>query len=383
MLPMCLIGRSRSKWVQRLYSKYRKTYELFPIKRCSHNKSQKIAKDAEEVELKRILVTIKSRSHMVASLDPLKNSFRSDAALSDAMEGLKKINIGASLVEPIRSTYQGYVGYEFGHIETLEETSWLESRIEEMAKIQPSQEEKERIARLLIESEVFDNFMAKRFGQVKRYGLEGCESMLVALDAVFRGCLAEHAVIGMPHRGRLNLMVGLLGYPTEAIFYKLKGNSELSDTRLSADVLSHLSHSGKARDNEALRVTLLPNSSHLETVNSATQGFAYALGNLKGPKSQTVLPIQIHGDAAFAGQGVVMETLQMLKLPGFSVGGSLHITVNNQLGFTTPCELGRSTCYSTDLAKMIQAPVFHVNADHPEVLSLKIWGLLSKYDIHY
>lgn len=264
-------------------------------------------------------------------------------------------------LERVKAAYQAAVGYEFGHLERAEERRWFEAKIEAMQPVTKAMQQ--RIAKLLVESEVFDHFLGKRFGQVKRYALEGCESLLVAMDAIFHSSTFEHAVVGMAHRGRLNLMLGLLGYPPEALFHKLQGNSELPSGG-SADVLSHLSLQNRIHlqdCNSSALVTLLPNSSHLEAVNPVSQGFAYGL-------SGKVLPVQIHGDAAFAGQGVVMETAQMSQLPGFSVGGTLHVTVNNQLGFTATCKQGRSARYSTDLAKMIDCPVVHVNADAPEAV---------------
>jgi probable 2-oxoglutarate dehydrogenase E1 component DHKTD1 len=210
-----------------------------------------------------------------------------------------------------------------------------------------------------LESETFDLFMAKRFGQVKRYGLEGGEGMLAAMREMLLAHPSDTSVICMPHRGRLNLMTGLLGYPLEALFARLKGRRELPDNIPgSGDVLSHLWLDQK---NGQHRHILLPNSSHLEAVNPVHMGVVRSLQSSGTP----VLPIQIHGDAAFSGQGVIQETLQLSQLPGFTVSGTLHLIVNNQLGFTTPSHLGRSTQYASDPVKMISAPVFHVSGDDP------------------
>ncbi len=279
--------------------------------------------------------------------------------------GAHNVSTPENLLDRLSQIYQGSVGFDYGYLEQAEVT-WLTEQIEKMQDIKASVSKQKRIAQLLIESEAWDAFMGKRFGQVKRYGLEGAESMLVAIDTLFQlSNTVHHAVIAMPHRGRLNLMTCLLGYPAEAVFNKLQGNSELSSDG-SADVLSHLSYQGniKLGGKEGL-VTLLPNSSHLESINPIAQGFGYGLLKDLGSSSE-VLPIQIHGDAAFNGQGVTMETLQMANLDGFSVGGTIHLTVNNQLGFTTPCYRGRSCSYSTDMAKLIKAPVFRVNANEPE-----------------
>lgn len=172
----------------------------------------------------------------------------------------------------------------------------------------------------------------------------------------------------MPHRGRLNLLVGLLGCPAEVVFHKLGGLRELpeEDGRGTADVLSHLSHTGTipiGSSGEGKTISLLPNPSHLEAINPVQQGVVYALQNLRG---QDALAIQIHGDAAFSGQGVVQETLQMSQLKGYGVKGTIHIIVNNQLGFTATAETSRSARYASAPAKMIDAPIIHVNGDSPE-----------------
>lgn len=221
-----------------------------------------------------------------------------DSIARPTRSGVHTLSSGAALVSRLRSVYQQNTGYEFDRLPENERT-WLAERIETMHDVQAGAPRQRQIAKLLMESEAWDKFMARRFGQVKRYGLEGAESMIIAMDTLFQlgtGSV-KHSVIAMPHRGRLNLMTGLLGFPAEAIFHKLQGNSELACDG-SADVLSHLSLQNEIRP--GMKATLLPNSSHLESVNPISQGFAYGL--LKNLKITEVLPIQIHGDAAFNGQ---------------------------------------------------------------------------------
>ncbi|KAJ3048605.1 putative 2-oxoglutarate dehydrogenase E1 component DHKTD1, mitochondrial [Rhizoclosmatium hyalinum] len=229
--------------------------------------------------------------------------------------------------------------------------------------------------------------MAKRFPQVKRYGLEGAESMMVVMDELFKlsgEANVKDVVIGMPHRGRLNLLTDLLQFSPKALFNKIKGNSEFpEDIPGAGDVLSHIAQSvdlkyPSARD--PVHVSLLHNPSHLEAINPVSAGKARAKqfdllksitpGGNSTPECDVgdrVLCVQLHGDSAFAGQGVVMETLALSNLPHYTCGGSIHLIVNNQIGYTTQAQNARSTIYSSDVGKIIDAPVIHVNADFPEV----------------
>lgn len=294
--------------------------------------------------------------------------------------GAHQLTDGPAILHRLREIYQGPIAYDLTCLPRAER-HWLTARIEAMHDVQATASRQKQIARLLVGSEAWDRFMGKRFGQVKRYGLEGCESLVVALDAVFQVAEGvDEAVLAMAHRGRLNVMVGLLGYPAEAIFHKLQaGASELAGPG-TADVLSHLSISNSVElGGKMARATLLPNSSHLESVNPIAQGWAY--GQMKG-KSKSILPIQVHGDAAFNGQGISQETMQMSVLEGFAVGGTLHIMVNNQLGFTTPAHAGRSCKGATDMARVLSAPVFRVNADRPEEVA-RCAALAMAYRQHW
>ncbi|KAJ3050906.1 hypothetical protein HK097_008117 [Rhizophlyctis rosea] len=308
------------------------------------------------------------------------------------------------ILEHLKKSYCGRVGFEFQHIPNTSERRWFNQLIESYEKKKFSDEEKKHIWKLLAKSEVFDHFMAKRFPQVKRYGLEGAESMMIVLDTLFRD--ASHAgvrdtIVCMPHRGRLNLLTDLLNYPATALFHKVKGKAEFPDDIPGmGDVLSHLAIStdlnyGAPRK---LHVSMLHNPSHLEAANPVALGKARARQMYlyeEGKESDCylgdrVLCVQMHGDAAFCGQvkdfieknermefseiltlcveqGVVTETLGLSNLPHFTAGGSVHVIVNNQIGYTTPAMNARSSYYTSDVGKMISCPVIHVNADYPEV----------------
>ncbi|KAI8060788.1 dehydrogenase E1 and transketolase domain-containing protein 1 [Gongronella butleri] len=285
-----------------------------------------------------------------------------------------------TILNHLNATYCGNIAYEFMHLPSASERRWWYHAVESWNRPALSTEQKRRIHQLLSQSETFDHFLAKKFPNIKRYGLEGAESMMVALDRIFELSAksgVSDVVIGMPHRGRLNLLCDLLEYPHAALFHKMKGNSELpADTFTSGDVLSHLASNPTLQyDGKPVHVSLLNNPSHLEAVNPVAMGKARAKQTdlLNKPATDKdcalgdrVMAIQIHGDAAFTGQGIVMESLGMSNLPHYSSGGSVHIVVNNQLGYTTPAQNSRSTAYCSDVGKMINIPIVHVNGDHPE-----------------
>ncbi|RUS30552.1 thiamine diphosphate-binding protein [Jimgerdemannia flammicorona] len=390
--------------------------------------AEELANRIENGSLLRLVIAYRTHGHRGAYLDPLDIIERENVlALDPSRYGLtdphKVYNLSGilhvnesktdktSLEEAtfetihthLKSVYSGRIAYEFIHIPDASERRWFYHAVESWEKPVMSPHEKRRIFELLSRSEVFDHFMAKKFAQVKRYGLEGAESMMTALDRLFN--MASHAgvrdvVLGMPHRGRLNLLTDLLQYPLAALFHKIKGNSEFPPDVIGAgDVLSHIGISqgdvsGRSERTEftipisisyaantptldygaahGLKVSLLQNPSHLEAVNPVTMGKARAkqMEMMKTEKEcelgDRVMCVQLHGDAAFTGQGIVMESFGLSNLPHYSSGGSLHIVVNNQLGYTTPAQNARSSVYASDIGKMINAPVVHVNGDFPE-----------------
>ncbi|KAI0290142.1 dehydrogenase E1 and transketolase domain-containing protein 1 [Russula brevipes] len=278
----------------------------------------------------------------------------------------------------LRSVYVGRIAYEYMHSPSKTERLWFSHILEARTPALPGAHHKTRIHRLLAQSETFDQFLQLKFPNLKRYGLEGGESMIPALDSLFSvaaRAAVQHIVLAMPHRGRLNLLTGLLQMSPASLFHKIKGGYEIPEELGAAgDVISHLVASPTlSYEGADLKVSLLPNPSHLEAVSPValgkTRAKQYSLlnsspeGCMLGDK---VMCVQLHGDASFTGQGVVMETLGLSNLPHFTSGGSIHIVVNNGIGYTTPASSARSSLYCSDIGKMINAPVLHVNGDHPE-----------------
>ncbi|KAJ1728678.1 hypothetical protein LPJ61_003907 [Coemansia biformis] len=366
----------------------------------------------------------RSIGHRATDLDPLKlqsrqaipeldparygivdphERFDVNGILSIAADDGSTTATAAEIFEALSAIYCGHVAFEFEHIPEMAEKKWFADYVESTSREGELDAAKKRrfhelLARrspaapkhtltiTLAAAAVFDNFMQKKFGQVKRYGLEGAESAIVALDELFSLCSStgiSEAVVGMPHRGRLNILIDLLKYPARALFHKLQGNAEFpGGLPASGDVVSHISSSSSLSygSEGALKVTMLPNPSHLEAVNPVAMGYGrakqmYLYDHNTDPGcalGDRLVGVQLHGDAAFTGQGVVMETLGLSNLPHFSLGGTIHIIVNNQIGFTTPMTNARSTHYTSDVGKMVNAPVIHVNGDYPEEVARAI-----------
>lgn len=290
----------------------------------------------------------------------------------------------------LNNVYCSYLGAEYLHLENEEEIEWMNQQIEKLPETNFSNAIKTNIATDLLKSQCFDQFLAKKFTSLKRYGGEGCESMMVFFNEVFKlsaGENIEQIVLATPHRGRLNLLTGLLNLPPSKLFNKLKGNPDFpSHYKSSGDVISHfIASTDLTYDDRSVHISLLYNPSHLEAVNPVSMGKTRAkqmmskdgdYGNQSW--SDKILNIQVHGDAAIIGQGINQECLSLTSVPHFEIGGSVHLVVNNQVGFTTPAERGRSSRYCTDLAKIISAPVIHVNGDYPEDV-LKVTRLAFEY----
>ena len=274
----------------------------------------------------------------------------------------------------LRDSYCRTIGLEYMHIQNPAERSWLQDRVERPHR-DADHDEQMRVLAMLNVAEAFEMFLQTKFVGQRRFSLEGAESLIPLLDAVLtqaaRGRLHE-AVVGMAHRGRLNVLANIAGKSYAQIFGEFEGHVDPSTTHGSGDVKYHLGAEGKytAADGTQIPVALVANPSHLEAVNPVLEGVVRAKQDLldMGEPGFTVLPILIHGDAAFAGQGVVAETLELSQLRGYRTGGTLHIVVNNQVGFTTDPKASRSSVYATDVARTIQAPIFHVNGDDPEAV---------------
>ena len=279
----------------------------------------------------------------------------------------------------VRRTYCGNVGVQYMHISDPKEKGWLQARIEGRDKeIVFTKEGKIAILKKLIETEGFEKFLHRRFPGTKRFGLDGGESLVPALEQIIKrgGALGvKDIIIGMPHRGRLNVLAAVMGKPYQVIFHEFQGGSSLpSDVEGSGDVKYHLgASSDRAFDGNSVHLSLTANPSHLEIVNPVVIGKArakqaFTLRQTPDAGRGHVLPLLMHGDAAFAGQGVVAECFALSGLRGYGVGGTVHFVVNNQIGFTTSPKNSRSSPYPSDVALMVEAPIFHANGDDPEAV---------------
>ncbi len=293
-------------------------------------------------------------------------------SLSSYLFGAKRCDSLAELIRTLSDIYCGSIGFEFSHITSTEEREWLRKRIEQRLS-QPcvvSKEVKVKIFLDLMRGELFESELHRKYVGAKRFSCEGNETILPALSTVIRDAAAaglQGIIFGMAHRGRLNILTNIINKPLEEIF------EEFEDLTIAAvvgagDVKYHLGYESVCeQDGKAIKLMMIPNPSHLEFVNPVVEGIARALQDKQYDRDRrSVLPLVLHGDAALAGQGVAFETINFSGLEGYSTGGTLHIVTNNQIGFTTTADESRSTRYCTDLAKGIDAPIFHVNCEDPE-----------------
>ncbi|MEU3752995.1 multifunctional oxoglutarate decarboxylase/oxoglutarate dehydrogenase thiamine pyrophosphate-binding subunit/dihydrolipoyllysine-residue succinyltransferase subunit [Streptomyces olivoreticuli] len=330
------------------------------------------------------------RGHVMADTDPLEYRQRKHPDLDITEHGLTLWDLerafavggfaGKSLMKlrdilgVLRDSYCRTTGIEFMHIQDPKQRKWIQDRVER-GHSKPEREEQLRILRRLNAAEAFETFLQTKYVGQKRFSLEGGESVIPLLDAVLDAAAEsrlDEVVIGMAHRGRLNVLANIVGKSYAQIFREFEGNLDPKSMHGSGDVKYHLGAEGTftGLDGEQIKVSLAANPSHLETVDPVVEGIARAKQDIIGKAGTdfTVLPVQLHGDAAFAGQGVVAETLNMSQLRGYRTGGTVHIVINNQVGFTAPPESSRSSMYCTDVARMIEAPIFHVNGDDPEAV---------------
>ncbi|GAB3985223.1 multifunctional oxoglutarate decarboxylase/oxoglutarate dehydrogenase thiamine pyrophosphate-binding subunit/dihydrolipoyllysine-residue succinyltransferase subunit [Actinoallomurus acanthiterrae] len=328
------------------------------------------------------------RGHLMADTNPLEYTQRRHPDLDVLKHGLTLWDLerefatggfgGQSTMKlrdilgVLRNSYCRTVGIEYMHIQDPGERAWIQERVE-VPHDKPDREEQLHILGRLNTAEAFETFLQTKFVGQKRFSLEGGESLIPLLDSVITAAARDHldeVVVGMAHRGRLNVLANIVGKSYGQIFGEFEGNLDPRSAQGSGDVKYHLGADGDfvTRDGSKIRTSLVANPSHLETVDPVAEGVVRAKQDLRdvGEGGFTVMPILIHGDAAFAGQGVVAETLNLSQLRGYRTGGTVHIIVNNQVGFTTAPEYSRSSVYATDVARMIQAPIFHVNGDDPE-----------------
>ncbi|HKR01348.1 MAG TPA: multifunctional oxoglutarate decarboxylase/oxoglutarate dehydrogenase thiamine pyrophosphate-binding subunit/dihydrolipoyllysine-residue succinyltransferase subunit, partial [Pyrinomonadaceae bacterium] len=281
------------------------------------------------------------------------------------------------ILDILRRAYCGKVGIEYRHIQSKEQKLWLREQIRvQFVEPQPlAPEIKKQLLVKLIAAEQFERFLHTKYLGQKRFSLEGCETIIPVLDQLIEGAArrgVEDITLGMAHRGRLNVLANVVGHFSERIFTSFEGSVHPNFPADEGDVKYHQGAKGEREmtGGRTLKLTLSPNPSHLEFVDPVVEGMVRAKQDaLDAPHEEVIdraLPVLLHGDAAFAGQGIVMETLNLAELRGYSTGGTIHIIINNQIGFTTSPEQGRSTIYSTDVARMTQLPIFHVNGDDPE-----------------
>lgn len=319
---------------------------------------------------------VRKRRDYHPTLD-LQNFGLTVADLPRRFEAGKTIGIGTAtlqnIVDHLQTTYCRSVGVEYLYIRNTEMVEWLQQRMESTRNLPEfNTAQKHRMLEKLSEAVLFEKFIHKKFPGQKRFSLEGAETLIPALEATIETGINlgnEEFVIGMPHRGRLNVLANIMGKSPRDIFTEFQG-LEYDDELLLGDVKYHLGYTTETtRDDKPVKLTLSPNPSHLETVNSIVEGIVRARADQRYQGNfDKITPILIHGDAAIAGQGIVYEVAQMSDLPGYKTGGTIHIVVNNQIGFTTNYLDARTSTYSTDVAKVIQSPVFHVNGDDVEAV---------------
>ncbi|MDB6165169.1 MAG: sucA, partial [Lacunisphaera sp.] len=282
------------------------------------------------------------------------------------------------IVAALHQIYCGHVGVEYAHIQDQDARRWLQERIES-TRLQPkfTKPLKVRILRRVHKAELFEKFLHTKYVGQKRFSLEGGETTIAALDAIIDHCPdsgIEEIVLGMAHRGRLNVLCSVMRKSFDQLFEQFSENYIPDTVAGDGDVKYHLGYESilSTSTGAKVEVRLAANPSHLEIVNPVVEGKARARQRIRGDAKERrkVMPVLIHGDAAVAGQGVVAETLQFSQLPGYRTGGTVHFVINNQVGFTTDPVDARSTRYCTDIAKMIEAPIFHVNGDDPEAVCM-------------
>jgi 2-oxoglutarate dehydrogenase E1 component len=357
-----------------------------------------IDKTARVIE---IIHAYRVRGHLMADTDPLEFKIRKHPDLDVLQHGLtlwdldRYFPVGGfagkqkmklrDVLGVLRDSYCRRVGVEYMHIQDPEERRWIQDRIERKYE-KPSPDEQKHVLNRLNAAEAFETFLQTKYVGQKRFSLEGGESLIPLLGEVLESAAErdlDEVVIGMAHRGRLNVLANIVGKPYEKIFSEFEGHLDPRSTQGSGDVKYHLGQAGKfsTPDGEhAIKVSVTANPSHLEAVDPVLEGIVRAKQDRIDLRLEgyTVLAVAVHGDAAFAGQGVVAETLNLSQLRGYRTGGTVHVVVNNQVGFTTAPEYSRSSLYSTDVARMIQAPIFHVNGDDPEAV-VRVGRLAFEY----
>lgn len=354
----------------------------------------------KEFAVYQLIDAYRKKGHLIAKTNPIRERRDrnanldlqffglSDADLNTSFEVAKLLGLGKvtlkDLIAYLQKVYAGHVGLEYGHISDNKKIDWLINETEKTLQSQVPLDQKKRILQKLNEGVMFEKFLHTKYIGQKRFSLEGGETTIAALDAMLNTASANNVkevVIGMAHRGRLNVLANILGKTYEEIFNEFEGNALPDTTMGSGDVKYHLGFSSDVEtpSGNKIHLKLCPNPSHLEAVNPLVIGYARSKGDVMyESKYEQILPILIHGDASVAGQGIVYEVLQMSNLKGYRTGGTIHYVINNQIGFTTDFDDARSSNYCTSIAALVQAPVFHVNGDDPEAV-VKVAEIATRY----
>ncbi|MDQ3535926.1 MAG: 2-oxoglutarate dehydrogenase E1 component, partial [Bacteroidota bacterium] len=404
------ISNAHSNYIDELFRSYKddpqsvdlswqRFFEGFEFAQQNSNGKSKSSTTAEpvkgvsekEIQVRNLIHAYRTRGHLRSNTNPVRkrkdrkalldiSDFSLDESdLDTEFDVGKIIGIGRAslrkIIEALKHIYEGTVGFEYMYIREPEILEWFKIKCErEALEFNPSIEEKKRILSKLNEAVVFENFLHTKYLGQKRFSLEGGETTIPALDAIInKGAELgiKEVMIGMAHRGRLNVLVNIMNKTYEQIFNEFEGNAQPDLTMGDGDVKYHMGFSSEitTQSGHKVNLKLAPNPSHLEAVNPVVEGFIRAKIEKQYERDyDKALPILIHGDAAVAAQGVVYEVTQMSKLEGYHTGGTIHFVINNQVGFTTDFDDARSSIYCTDVAKIIDAPVLHVNGDDPEAV---------------
>ncbi|MGH2554007.1 MAG: thiamine pyrophosphate-dependent enzyme, partial [Chitinophagaceae bacterium] len=354
----------------------------------------------KELMAYRMILDYRLKGHLLAKTNPIRERKDRGANIGLANYGFTEtdldknfyagnlVGVGTvalkNILAHLENCYSHHIGIEFKYISDLKKVDWLTNAIENNLLQPLPLDKKKNILEKLNQGVMFEKFLHTKYVGQKRFSLEGGETTIAALDAIINTAADHHVheiVIGMAHRGRLNVLANIMGKTYEQIFSEFEGTAKMDQTMGSGDVKYHLGFGSEVQThhNKTMHLKLMPNPSHLEAVDPVVVGFARAKADVMYKSDfDKILPILIHGDASVAGQGIVYEVLQMSYLKGYYTGGTIHFVINNQIGFTTDFDDARSSDYCTSLAAAIQAPVFHVNGDDPEAV-VKVAEIATLY----
>lgn len=422
MKDFSYITHSHPAYIESLYNdfiqnpesvdpEYRKFFEGFDFAISNNQNGQTVttSKDQKDIDTSKLskefsvynlIQSYRKKAHLVARTNPIRERKDRGANLGLKYFGLSDTDLAQNfaagqfiglpdaslqqIIDRLQQIYCGHIGIEYQYVVNQEKMEWLQKEIETTLQKPVPLEQKKRILDKLNEGVIFEKFLHTKYVGQKRFSLEGGETTIAALDAILTVASdngVQEAVIGMAHRGRLNVLANILGKTYEQIFSEFEGTAIPDQTMGSGDVKYHLGFSSEVTtaSGKKMHLKLTPNPSHLEAVNPVVLGYSRAKADvLYKSEFDSVLPILIHGDASVAGQGIVYEILQMSNLQGYYTGGTIHFVINNQIGFTTDFDDARSSDYSTSVAAAIQAPVFHVNGDDPEAV-VKCVEIATRY----